>query len=241
MSIGIISAMPEELHTLIPEICIDQVIERGMRSYYVGTLWGHEVVLVFSRWGKVAASVTATHLILEFGVKEIYFTGVAGALDSCLSIGDVVIGNKLVNHDIDARPLFPRYEVPLLDMSFFSTNTILSRKALLSAKKFLQNNREFGIDAPKAVEGLIVSGDKFLANRSDRSELKSRFPDASCIEMEGAAVAQVCYEYSVPFSVIRTISDEADESAKLNFSTFVRNVASLYSLGILKGILTEEE
>ena len=114
MPIGIMSAMREEIETLIQEIEVSEKVIKGMRSYYKGKLWGKEVVLVFSRWGKVASATTATHLITDFNVDEILFTGVAGAVNDALEIGDVVIGDALYQHDMDASPLLEPFEVPLL-------------------------------------------------------------------------------------------------------------------------------
>ena len=92
----------------------------------------------------------------------------------------------------------------------------------------------FQLQAPKAVEGDIASGDKFFADRADLSALLLHLPTIAAVDMESAAVAQVCYEYSVPFTVVRTISDDADESAVHDFPRFLTQVASAYSHGILK-------
>jgi nucleoside phosphorylase len=120
MSIGIMAAMQEEIDTLLKELpASSEVVDDGQRTYHSGRLWGTPVVVVFSRWGKVAAATTATHLISEFGVGEILFTGVAGAAQPGLNVGDVVVGARFWQHDIDARPLFPRHEIPLLGRSSF--------------------------------------------------------------------------------------------------------------------------
>src|SRR5262249_35396261 len=214
------------------------------RCYTSGHRWGAHVVLVFSRWGKVAAPATATHLIADFGVAEILFTGVAGAAQPGLNVGDVVVGARLWQHDMDARPLFPRHEIPLLSRSSFATDEKRRDQLLQAAATFLSHDlpraasdatrAAFHIQSPKAVEGDIASGDKFFADRADLADLLLRLPTIAAVDMESAAVAQVCHEYSVPFTVVRTISDAADESAAHDFPRFVTQVASAYSHGILR-------
>src|SRR5215469_12323527 len=123
MPIGIMAAMQEEIGTLSKELPAEsEVVDDGQRTYHSGPLWGTPMVVVFSRWGKVAAASTATHLISDFGVAEILFTGVAGAARPGLKVGDVVVGARLWQHDMDARPLLPRYEIPLLGRSSFASD-----------------------------------------------------------------------------------------------------------------------
>jgi adenosylhomocysteine nucleosidase len=244
--IGIMSAMQEEIAELFDEMLDAKVIQAGMRTYYQGTLWGKPTVLVFSRWGKVAAATTATFLIERFGVEQIIFCGVAGGADQAVTIGDVVIASNLYQHDMDARPLVGRHEIPLLGITAFPTDVVLRRDAIVAAESFIANEfpdriapkvrEDFRIASPKVVEGEVASGDRFLAGRREREELKRALPGIICVEMEGAALAQVCYEYGVPFAVIRTISDAADECASFEFSRFVMEVARLYSHSILKNL-----
>lgn len=250
MTIGILSAMTEEIEALLGELQPHpggaRHSERGRRRYHHGMLFGVPVVLVYSRIGKVAAATTATHLILEHGVDEILFTGVAGAADSTLRIGDVVVADALYQHDMDASPLFARHEIPLLGVDRIETCPARRPHLLRAAHRFLNEDLdrhvppavqiEFQLRRPKAVAANIASGDKFFARLSDKEELKRRLKDVFCVEMEGAAVAQVCYEYDIPFSVIRTISDTADESAPIDFAKFIRFVASAYARGILEAL-----
>lgn len=247
MKIGIMGAMPEEIAGLVEAMgARREQVETGRRTYHVGTLFGREAVVVFSRWGKVAAATTATELLARHGVERIVFTGVAGSASPALRIGDVVVGRTLYQHDMDGSPLFPRHEIPLLGVTGFDTDVSARQDAVRAARRFLESGRggipdeiaaEFGIVAPKVVEGEIASGDKFFADELELEALRGRLPSVSCVEMEGAAVAQVCHEYGVPLTVIRTISDAADEGAPIDFARFVRLVASRYSLGILETLL----
>lgn len=245
--IGIMAAMTEEIDKLITELRSSrEAIDKGNRTYHMGTLWGTPVVLVFSRWGKVAAATTATHLITEFKVNEIIFTGVAGGVLPQLNVGDIVVGSRLYQHDMNAQPLFEEFEIPLLGVKAFETS-VGNRKTATDASQIFLNKKlqglvakdilnEFGIDKPKVVEADIASGDKFFASTDAVLDLNRRLPSVACVEMEGAAVAQVCFEYSIPFTIIRVVSDSANESAKIDFVKFIKLVASEYTHGILEQI-----
>jgi adenosylhomocysteine nucleosidase len=245
--LAIVSAMEEEIAALLGALEGVTVAEHGRRRYYRGTLHGAPVMAVFSRWGKVAAAATVTELISSFQATEILFSGVAGAVDPQLRIGDVVIGTRLIQHDLDASPIFARYEVPLLGKSVLLADALLSQKLLAAAHAFIgedleatvtaQERARFRIGSPKIVSGLIGSGDKFFASGAEIAALRERLPEVLCVEMEGAAVAQVCEEYGVRFAVLRTISDSADENSVHDFPGFLREVAGQYSAGILRRFL----
>ncbi len=239
--VGIISAMQEEIQALLHELQEVSTTEKGMRTYYTGTLFGKKVVLVFSRWGKVASAATTTQLINDFNVQEIIFTGVAGAIHPQLNIGDIVIGKNLYQHDLNAFPFYEKFEIPILRKKFLETCD--SEKLLTAANLFLdtyhqfialEDSQLFEIQHPKVVHGDIASGDQFISSLKKIKKLNKAIPSAICVEMEGAAVAQVCFEYKVPFSIIRIISDEANENATINFPKFANSIASIYALGILK-------
>lgn len=247
MTIGIMGAMPEEIATIKSLMTNITETERGSRTYFQGNIGKHEVVLTFSRWGKVASSSTATTLISEFKATEIIFTGVAGAVSSDLEIGDIVISNQLYQHDMDATPLIPKFEVPLTDMIFFDANSDLIKKVQAAADTLLKKPSdaiprsqldEFKITAPKTMLGLIGTGDRFIADDKTSDTLLSEQPDTLAVEMEGAAVAQVCHDYGVPFVVIRTISDKANNNAHIDFPRFIKEIASHYSRNIIQSMLT---
>ena len=111
MKFGIMGAMPEEVDTIRQRMRAVTEVHSGKRSYYQGKIADHDVVLVFSKCGKVAAAATATSLIEKFAIDQLIFTGVAGAVSSDLNIGDIVISTQLYQHDMDASPLFEKYEV----------------------------------------------------------------------------------------------------------------------------------
>ena len=217
------------------------------RTYYTGSLNDIDTTLVFSRWGKVAAATTATTLINNFNANFIIFTGVAGAVNTKLNIGDIVIGDALYQHDMDASPFFEKFAIPLTDLILLKPESQHVDIATKAAQKFASNIKtvipekilqQFEIDTPAVHKGIIASGDQFVANPLVHEDL---FPkslgEVLAVEMEGAAVAQVCQEHNIPFIVIRTISDKADHSAAIDFQNFVTNVASLYSAGIVKELV----
>ncbi len=195
--------------------------------------------MVFSRWGKVAAATTTTQLFNLFDIEEVIFSGVAGALTDKLNIGDIVIGTTLIQYDMDASPLYPTMEIPLLEKTTFTTS---NTKELTSAtQNFLKNYttffkdepEKFGISNPKQYTGMIVSGDQFVNSSQKINEIKKLVPTALCVEMEGAAVAQVCYEYNIPFQIIRIISDKANDNSHIDFPVFASEVAGKYAGGIM--------
>jgi len=253
--IGIMSAMSEEIESLLPEL-MDQTSEvHGHRTYYKGKLFGtQDAVIVFSRWGKVASAATAAILIERYDCGEILFTGVAGGVAHGLNVGDVVVADRLVQHDMNARPIFQRFEIPLLGVTEFPTNERRRAMLLKAAQTFIDRDKstgcglnsnatehqrkKFNIVIPKVVTGLVASGDKFFANSADLDELRDALPDCACVEMEGAAVAQVCHEHVIPFSIVRIVSDTADNAADLDFQSFVKEIATVYAHGILELALT---
>ncbi len=246
MYIGIISAMPEEIEALQILLQVENKMIKGMRTYYQGRLFGKKVILVFSRWGKVASATTATQLINDFDVDEIIFTGVAGGVQPDIFVGDIVIGKDLYQHDMDGSPLVSAFEVPLLGKSAFSTHVEKRNQLAQASDQFLQNKNEFlskeqlaifQIRTPKIHVGDIASGDQFISSTKQSLKILSGLPTVKCVEMEGAAVAQVCFEYKVPFSIIRTISDNANHNAHIDFPKFAKEIASKYALGILKHYL----
>ena len=241
MLLGIMGAMPEEMDKIIAAISNKEIVERGSRIYYRGDLFGQEVVAVFSRWGKVAAATTATNMILEFNVDRIVFTGVAGAISPELNVGDVVIGQRLYQHDMDARPLMRRFEIPLTGKTSYETPIQNVETMSQAVHNFLKNNKEFRkilteqkILNPKMLIGDIASGDLFISSSEMKLALMKNLPSVLCAEMEGAAVAQVCDDYGVPLIVVRVISDTADEQASVSAIGFVNQHAGDYSLSILK-------
>ncbi len=248
--------MAEEVESLLSELSNQTSEVHGKRTYYKGRLFNTvDVVIVFSRWGKVAASATTAILVERYNCTEIIFTGVAGGVQHGLNVGDVVVANRLVQHDMNATPIFKRFEIPLLGVTEFATSDVRREQLIKAATTFVaaaadddsvglnimiskEQRQKFHIAKPKVITGLVASGDKFFASKEDLDQLRNELPECACVEMEGAAVAQVCNEHDIPFSIVRVISDSADDGADIDFQAFVKEIATVYSHGILELALT---
>jgi adenosylhomocysteine nucleosidase len=216
--IAIVSAMAEELAALLVHAREVTVQTHAGRCFHVGTLHGVPVVLVLCGIGKVAAAMTTTLLAERFTPRMLVFTGVAGGLGDGVRVGDVVVAEALLQHDMDASPLFPRFEVPLTGRSRFGADPDLTA-ALVAAAQAL------GDAAPALHHGLVISGDRFVSAAAACAALRQALPDALAVEMEGAALAQVCHDLGLPFAVLRSISDRADDSAHVDFTQFIQGAA----------------
>ena len=226
---AIVSAMREELAAVLALMPHEHKVSLAGREFWRGHLHGQEVVVVLSQIGKVAAAMTATLLIAHFGVRRIVFTGVAGGLAPTVQVGDVVVARELLQHDMDASPIFPKYQVPLLGISHFATDAGLTDALVQAAALALPQ-------APLH-QGLVVSGDRFVSTTVEAQALQAALPQALAVEMEGAAFAQVCHAYQVPFAAVRTVSDRADDAAHGDFLQFIRTVASPHSAAIVDALL----
>ncbi len=229
--IAIVSAMQEELAAVLVLMQGQQKQTIAGRDFWLGQLHGREVIVVLSRIGKVAAAATATILIERFSVQSLVFTGVAGGLYPGVQVGDVVVAAEFLQHDMDASPLFPRFEVPLTGVSRFAANVALSDQLADAVSRSLPSVRLH--------RGLMVSGDRFVSTTAESHALQVALPDALAVEMEGAAIAQVCADYGVAFAAVRTISDRADDEAHGDFLQFIKTTASPYSAAIVAALLSQ--
>jgi len=233
---AILSALAEEQQGLLEQLGQPRRVARAGRDFWQGELHGQPVVLALSRIGKVAAATTATTLIEAFGAQRLVFTGVAGGVGPGVRVGDVVVATGFVQHDMDASPIFPRYQIPLYGREHFACDEDLS--ALLSGAAHAGLAR---IGSHSVHHGLIASGDRFVSKAEESHALQAALASAGhaplAVEMEGAAVAQVCFDYGVPFAAVRTISDRADDTAHVDFPKFVTEVASRYALVIMEEFL----
>jgi adenosylhomocysteine nucleosidase len=238
MTLAIVSALIQEQAALREQLTHSHSLRVAGRDFLHGHLHGQEVVLTLCGIGKVAAAITACALIERMKATRILFTGVAGGLGEGVQVGDVVVASELLQHDMDASPIFPRYEVPLSGRCRFAATPELQAPLVHAASQCLQEEavllehlRSYTGDArtPRIHQGLIVSGDRFVCTEAESVDLRARLPDALAVEMEGAAVAQVCHDHGLPFAVVRTISDRADAKAHGDFARFVKQVASHYS------------
>ncbi len=202
--IGIIVAELEELECVLEKLeNKKEEIYRG-KTFYIGSINNKDVVIVRSEVGKVNAALTTQMLIDRYDVVLIINVGVSGSVDNSLDIGDIVIGEKLVQHDFDVTG-FGRKLGEIEGIGIY----IETNSKLLDVFK----NKDVKI-------GVIASGDKFVTDISDKNFIREEFK-ALCVEMEGASVAQVCLINKIDFLIIRSISDKLDGSSKIEFPKFL--------------------
>lgn len=238
--IAILSALPQEQEGLVHAMTGVQTVTRAGRAFSVGQLDGHAVVLALSRIGKVAAAATTATLLEHFGARAVVFTGVAGGVGPGVAVGDVVVASGFVQHDMDASPLFPRYEIPLTGQSVVATDSSWTQ-ALAQAAQRVVHGTDYAGHAVRVHQGLIATGDRFVCAAQQAHQivhdLAAAGHGALAVEMEGAAVAQVCSDYGVPMAAVRTVSDRADDSAHVDFPQFVDTVARIYAQKIIRELL----
>ena len=212
--IAIMGAMPEEIEPIISKLENLKETKYAANTYYEGTYNGKELVVAYSKIGKVFATLTATSLIEKFDCDTLLFSGVAGAISPNLNIGDLIIADGLVQHDLDITAFgHPYGYVPEGEVC------ILTDLALRNIAKEVAKAKGL-----KLVEGIIATGDQFVAD-PERKEWISKTFKADALEMEGAAVAVVCDSLEVPFFILRAISDSADMDASFNFDEFLESSA----------------
>lgn len=227
MNIGIIGAMEEEVQFLIRDMEFKRKEVKAKMEFSLGILHNKNVVVVTSGIGKVNAAICAQILIDDFNVDYIINVGIAGGTIDNIYPGDIVIAKNLVQHDIDTSIFGDKIgQIPRLDTFEFKCDNSLIKFAEESCKKIKGHNH---------FTGRIVSGDQFIANVDKIKWLNSEFECLAC-EMEGASIAQVCYLNEIPFIVIRSISDNASNGAKMEYEKF-KDIAVENSNNILNNML----
>ncbi|MEA3228924.1 MAG: 5'-methylthioadenosine/adenosylhomocysteine nucleosidase [Campylobacterota bacterium] len=214
MKIAIMGAMPEEIAPILEKIGEYKTTEYANNRYYEATYKGTELVVAYSKIGKVFSTLTATTMIEHFGCDRLLFSGVAGGINPTLKIGDLIVATKLSQHDLDITAFgHPLGFVPGGSV-FVDTD-----KELLELSKTVAN--ELG----KTVqEGVIATGDQFIHQESVKENIVKNF-NADALEMEGASVAVVCDALNIPFFILRAISDTADTDASFSFDEFMESSA----------------
>lgn len=246
MTLAILSALPEEQQGVAAMLQNAREIQRAGRCFVRGELLEQEVVLGLTGIGKVAAATTATAVIEHFGVERLVFTGVAGGIGPGVQVGDIIVAQQFLQHDMDVRPLFARWHVPGYAAPSFPCNAQLAQFLHAAAQSCTAqaagwNEPLLAGRTPQVHAGLIVSGDQFIVSAAVSQALYSELAAAGheplAVEMEGAAIAQVCADYQVAFAAVRTVSDRADDDAHIDFPAFVQAVAARYSQYMVRQLL----
>lgn len=228
MTIGLIGAMDEEIALLL-ESMTDKREQTIANSLFVqGKLSGKEVVLLKSGIGKVNAAMGATIMHEQFSPTHVINTGSAGGFAKNLQVGDVVISTEVVYHDVDVTAFDYDYgQVPKMPKTFQANPELIHK-----AKEAIQS-----LDISYE-EGLIATGDTFMADSDHVAFVRNKFPDMLASEMEAAAIAQVCHQYGTPFVIIRALSDIAGKESSVTFDEFLDQAAKNAATLIMEMIKT---
>ena len=212
--LAIMGAMQEEIDPLLDFFKDYKTIEYADNKYYEVNYKGFDIVIAHSKIGKVFASLTASIMIEKFGCDTLLFSGVAGGINPKLQIGDLIIADKLCQHDLDITAFGHPYGYVPEGKVFVKTTKYLRDLAIKVAN---ENNL-------KVIEGTIATGDQFV-HSSQRKEFIEKTFNADALEMEGASVAVVCDALNIPFFILRAISDTADMDAGFDFDEFLKSSA----------------
>jgi len=212
--IAIMGAMPEEVAPILEKLGQYKTTEYAGNKYYEATYNGVELVIAYSKIGKVFSTLTATTMIEHFGAEKLLFSGVAGAISPKLKVGDLIVATKLSQHDLDITAFGHPY-------GFVPEGAVYVE----ADKDMIELSKEVASEMGKSVvEGIIATGDQFVANEERKNWIGKEF-HADALEMEGASVAVVCDALGVPFFILRAISDAADMDASFSFDEFLETSA----------------
>ena len=216
-------AMPEEIAPILEKIGTYKTTEYAGNRYYEATYNGVDLVIAYSKIGKVFSTLTAATMIEHFGAQKLLFSGVAGAISDELKVGDLIVATKLSQHDLDITAFgHPFGYVPEGAVFVESDKTLIELSKNVAA--------EMGLHVK---EGIIATGDQFVANEERKNWIGSTF-NADALEMEGASVAVVCDALHVPFFILRAISDAADMDASFSFDAFLESSAKTSAEFVMK-------
>ncbi|MED1863141.1 5'-methylthioadenosine/S-adenosylhomocysteine nucleosidase [Fictibacillus nanhaiensis] len=227
--IGIIGAMEEEVVLLREQL--EGLEEKKLAGceFYKGSLNGQEIVLLKSGIGKVNAAIGTTLLIQLYEPDVILNTGSAGGFHSDLNVGDVVISTDVRHHDVDATIFgYEHGQVPQMPPNYLPDEKLVNAAERAGAR----------VENIQVAKGLIASGDSFMSDHARVEDIKAKFPTLYAAEMEAAAIAQTCYQFKVPFVIIRSLSDIAGKDARVSYDQFLQT-ASKNSAELVQKIVEE--
>lgn len=226
--LGIIGAMDEEVAMIKAQLTDVQVESRAAMDFYKGKLEGKEVVVVRSGIGKVNAAMCTQILADIYSVTGVVNTGIAGSLKAEIDIGDIVLSSDALQHDMDATGFgYEPGQIPRVETLAFKADEGLINFAEECCSRVNPDIHTF--------VGRVVTGDQFISDKEKKKWLTDTF-GGYCTEMEGAAIAQACYLNSIPFLIVRAISDKADDSASVDYPAFEAK-AIVHSVNLLTEIV----
>ncbi|ATF10053.1 5'-methylthioadenosine/S-adenosylhomocysteine nucleosidase [Candidatus Enterovibrio altilux] len=213
MKIGIIGAMEQEVTLLKDKINNSSLQTIAGCKFYTGNMNGIDIVLLQSGIGKVAAALGTSVLLDRFKATVVISTGSAGGFDSTLNPGNIVIATNVAYHDADVTAFgHAMGQMAGQPITFMSDEKLMSiaEQALATMNP-----------APHVMRGLICTGDVFVHTAERQHFIRRNFPNVIAVEMEAAAIAQACYQFNVPFVIVRAISDVVDKEAPMMFEEFL--------------------
>lgn len=214
MKIAIMGAMPEEISPILEKIGSYKTTQYAGNKYYEASYRGIDLVIAYSKIGKVFSTLTATTMIEHFGAKKLLFSGVAGAISPTLKVGDLIVATKLAQHDLDITAFGHPFGYVPEGAVFIEAD-----------KQMIEMSKDVAKSMGKIVqEGIIATGDQFVANEERKNWIGATF-GADALEMEGGSVAVVCNALGIPFFILRAISDAADMDASFSFDEFLQTSA----------------
>ncbi|MDQ1244265.1 MAG: adenosylhomocysteine/aminodeoxyfutalosine nucleosidase, partial [Campylobacterota bacterium] len=214
MKIAIMGAMPEEISPILEKVGSYKTTQYAGNKYYEASYKGIELVIAYSKIGKVFSTLTATTMIEHFGAEKLLFSGVAGAISPTLKVGDLIVATKLAQHDLDITAFGHPYGYVPEGAVFIEAD-----------KEMIELSKDVAKSMGKTVqEGIIATGDQFVANEERKNWIGATF-SADALEMEGGSVAVVCNALEIPFFILRAISDVADMDASFSFDEFLQTSA----------------
>jgi len=214
MKLAIMGAMPEEVEPLLEFFGKYKTIKYANNNYYIVNYKGNEIVIAYSKIGKVNSTITASTMIQKFGCEKLLFSGVAGAVSPELKVGDLIVATKLAQHDLDISAFGHPYGFVPEGAVFEEAD---ARLVAIAKDVALEKNIVLK-------DGIIVTGDQFVCDIERKDWIAKTF-NASALEMEGASVAVTCSSLNVPFFILRAISDAADMDASFSFDEFLETSA----------------
>ncbi len=223
LKIAIMGAMPEEVAPILEKLGGYKTTEYAGNKYYEASYNGVEIVVAYSKIGKVFSTLTATTMIQHFGATKLLFSGVAGAISPSLKVGDLIVATKLSQHDLDITAFGHPF-------GFVPEGAVFVE----ADKEMISMSKDVASDMGKVVkEGVIATGDQFIANEERKNWIGDTF-NADALEMEGGSVAVVCNALDVPFFILRAISDAADMDASFSFDEFLETSAVISAEFVMK-------
>lgn len=214
LKIAILGAMREEIEPMLAKVKVIETHKIGGNVYYEAEYHSNRLIIAYSKIGKVNAALSASVMFLHFGCDLLIFSGVAGAISPNIKIGDIVIADKLCQHDVDITAFSHPYGFIPEGETFYASDSRLNTIAQSVAQKQGINYHV----------GIVATGDQFIASETKKQWIAQEF-NAIALEMEGGSVASVCASLQKPFCVLRAISDAADMDASFNFDEFLQHAA----------------